>query len=197
MTGLRRCGGGKRWATADEAMRSKKARSGNFMVIPCFCEGVHLQELILAPLPPREPKPAARKEAAAKPDTFSAAVCDLIDARDGDDSGAVLVRLCQCCGSTRNLHRHHRRGKDAGGSGNRPHTHCACNGVTLCLVCHGEVHAHPEQSEAEGWIVSQSEDEPGSVGVMRFAAAEGGATQFASCDGRWLETAAEMREAVA
>lgn len=134
--------------------------------------------------------------AASAPESFSPAVCTLVDARDSDDSGAVLVRLCQRCGSTRNLHRHHRRLKDAGGSSGRPHTHCACNAVTVCLRCHGEIHG-PErrENEAQGWIVSQSVDEPGSAGVMRFAAAEGGATQWPSCDGRWLETAAEALEA--
>jgi hypothetical protein len=41
------------------------------------------------------------------------------------------------------------------------------------------------RAEAEGFIVSQSVDWPGSVSVMRFAAAEGGASQYPSCDGRW------------
>ena len=133
---------------------------------------------------------------ASAPETFSPAVCALVDARDGDDSGAVLVRLCQRCGSTRNLHRHHRRLKQKGGSSNRPHTHCPCNAVTVCLACHDEIHdqASRREMEAEGWIVSQAVDEPGAVGVMRFAAAEGGATQWPSCSGAWLETAAEARE---
>lgn len=194
MTGLRRCGGGKRWGSKGEAERSKKARNGSYMAFECRCSGWHLQELVLAPMPTRAPK---SKPADSKPETFGPVAVLRIDVRDSDDSGAVLVRLCQGCGSTRNLHRHHRRGKDAGGSGERAHTHCACNGLTLCTTCHTWAHANPEQARAEGWIVSQSVDEPGSVGVMRFAAAEGGATQFPSCDGRWLETAPEMREVTA
>lgn len=185
---MRRCG--KRYGSEEEALRSKKGRTGHYLAVPCRCDGFHLEELILKPVPSWSAKPASGE-------TFSAAVCALIDQRDGDDTGAVLVRLCQRCGTTRLLHRHHRRGRDAGGSSDRAHTHCACNSVTLCLDCHTEVHANPRTAQAEGWIVSQSEDEPGSVGVMRFAAAEGGATQWPSCDGRWLETAPEMREAVA
>jgi len=191
VTGFRRCG--KRWVSKEEAERSKKGRTGHYLAVPCRCEGWHLNELVLKPVP-------SWSAVAAKPaagETFPGPICGQIDRRDGDGDGAIPVRLCQRCGETHNLHRHHRRGKDSGGSGERAHTHCACNGVTLCFHCHGEVHANPEQARAEGWIVSQSEDEPGSVGVMRFAAAEGGATQWPSCDGRWLETAPEMREAVA
>jgi hypothetical protein len=184
---MRRCG--KRYSSEEAALRSKKGLTGRYLAVPCRCEGWHLEELILKPVPSWSAGPAGSE-------TFSAAVCALIDQRDGDDGGAVLVRLCQRCGTTRNLHRHHRRGKDAGGSSDRAHTHCACNGVTLCRGCHAEVHAHPEQSQAEGWIVSQSEDEPASVGVMRFASAEGGATQWPSCSGEWARTAPEMREAV-
>lgn len=124
---------------------------------------------------------------------FPAAVCVLIDARDICQPDEV--RCCQRCGSTRNLQRHHRRGKASGGSDNRPHTQCPCNAVTLCLSCHFWAHTDGRaQAEDEGFIVSQAVDQPGSIGVMRFAAADGGATQFPSCDGRWLESAPEMRE---
>lgn len=182
---MRKCG--KRYGTQDEAANSKRGRGGGFEPHGCPCGKWHLRHI---PTGTRTVKPSAT----SGPESFSAAACALIDTRDSDDSGAVLVRLCQRCGSSRNLHRHHRRLKGEGGT-NRPHAHCPCNGVTTCLQCHREIHDHPEQSEAEGWIVSQSIDEPGSAGVMRFAAAEGGATQWPSCDGRWLETAPEMREA--
>ena len=52
MTGFRRCG--KRWVSKEEAERSKKARNGSFMAIPCRCEGWHLQALVLKPLSPRK-----------------------------------------------------------------------------------------------------------------------------------------------
>lgn len=129
--------------------------------------------------------------------SFSRAACVLIDRRDSDDAGALPVRLCQRCGSARNPHRHHRRLKQKGGSGNRAHTHCPCNAVTVCLTCHDEIHdrASRRQMEAEGWIVPQAVDEPGSVGVKRFAAAGGDTTRWPSCTGEWLETAAEALEA--
>jgi hypothetical protein len=187
-TEMRRCG--KPYASRDEALNSKRGHGGGYEPQDCLCGSWHLRRI---PLGARTVKPAK----AAGPESFPAAACALIDARDSDDSGAVPVRLCQGCGTTRNLHRHHRRGKDAGGSGDRAHTHCACNGLTLCETCHASAHASPREAQAMGWIVSQSADEPGSVGVMRFAAAESGATQWPACDGRWLETAAEMREAAA
>ena len=185
-TEMRRCG--KRYSTKDEAANSKRGRGGGFEPHGCLCGKWHLRRI---PVGARTIQPAGDTGA----ESFPHPVCLLIDTRDSDDSGAVPVRLCQGCGKTRNLHRHHRRGKDAGGSGGRVHTHCACNALTLCLACHAWAHANPREAQAMGWIVSQSVDEPGSAGVMRFAAAEGGATQWPSCDGRWLEAGPEMREA--
>lgn len=185
---------GKPYATEEEALSSKRGRGGGFGPHHCDpgCGRWHLHRL---PVGTRTVKPAARKDTGpSRAETFGPVACLHIDVRDSEDSTGNLVRLCQRCGNWRGLHRHHRRAKQAGGS-SRAHTHCECNGVTLCRDCHAEVHAHPEQAMAEGWIVLQAEDEPGSVGVMRFAAAEGGATQWPSCDGRWLETAPEAREA--
>lgn len=187
-TEMRRCG--KRYATKDKALNSKRGQGGGFEPHGCLCGSCHLRRI---PMGTRTVKPA--KETG--PESFPRPACQLIDVRDSDDSGAVPVRLCQGCGSTRNLHRHHRRGKDAGGSGRRPHAHCACNGLTLCQTCHDWAHANPREAQAMGWIVSQSAGEPAAEGVMRFAAAGGGATQWPSCDGRWAETAPEMREAAA
>jgi hypothetical protein len=127
---------------------------------------------------------------------FPASACKLTDLRDAITiEVTVPVRLCQRCGLAQSLARHHRRGKGKGGSENRPHTQCPCNAVTLCQGCHYWAHVlEPSQARAEGFIVSQSVAEPGSVGVMRFAAAEGGAAMWPSCDGQWLETAPEARE---
>lgn len=57
-------------------------------------------------------------------------------------------RCLRCGGMTGAWH--HRRSRriiDA-------HTHCACNGVSLCITCHSWVHTHPNEARRSGWIVS-------------------------------------------
>lgn len=130
--------------------------------------------------------PAVRSRPSSGPARpFPPEVAVVLDGRD---------RICQRDGSPRDLQRHHRRAKASGGS-RRAHVQCPCNGVVLCRDCHVWVHANPEQARAEGWIVSQSVAEPGSAGVMRFSATGSGVTQWPSCDGEWLATADEAREA--
>lgn len=154
---------------------------------------------VLRPGTPRRAQAAAAAKGHSAARSFPPRSRKLIDRRDSDHAGAEPVRLCQRCGTAEDPQRHHRRGKQKGGSHRRPHTQCPCNGITLCgpggRGCHQWAHAHPEQARAEGFIVSQSVNAPGSAGVMRFAAAEGGATQWPSCSGGWLETAAEALEA--
>ena len=131
------------------------------------------------------------REHAQRGETFPPPACTLIDLRDSDTTGTLPVRLCQRCGSAENPQRHHRRAKGKGGSGDRAHTHCPCNSATLCgpggRDCHGWAHAHPAEAMAQGFIVSQSVDFPGLISVMRFAEGPGGASQYPSCDGRWLD----------
>jgi hypothetical protein len=169
----------KTYPTRQAAERSKRFLAGG-----CDarwhepCGGWHLESTVRE-LPKRNAQRAA---------TFPPAVARRITRRD---------RCCQRCGATSGLHKHHRRGKGKGGSSRRPHAHCACNGILACALCHIWVHAHPRQAEAEGFIVSQSVDEPGTVGVMRHAAAGGGALQWPTCGGEWAATADESAEAVA
>ncbi len=59
---------------------------------------------------------------------------------------------CARCGSTYNLHIHHRMLRSAG-SDER-----ACNRVTLCQGCHNFVHMHPSVSLDEGWLVGRYGD---------------------------------------
>ena len=176
---LRSCG--RRFASEQEACRSKRALSG--AAVPKLCsltrDHWHLETV-------RKPKSPKRKSGA---NAFPKRVAGRIDRRDG---------CCQRCGSSRNLHRHHRRGKGSGGSQRRPHAQCACNGIVLCFYCHMWAHGKGRrEAEAQGFIVSQAVDEPGSVGVMRFAEAGSGVTQWPTCGGEWAGTAAEALEAVA
>jgi hypothetical protein len=50
------------------------------------------------------------------------------------------------------------------------HTHCPCNGVLLCRVCHSKTHAQPAESREVGLIVSRYVAEPGSVPALRWDA---------------------------
>lgn len=140
------------------------------------------------------PKRSAAKRKTSRPHSFSATVCALIDARDIDLLSGE--RCCQWCASTQDLERHHRRGKASGGSQRRAHTHCACNGITLCRHHHRLAHGRLRRvAEAMGFVVSQAVKAPGIKGVMRFATAGGGATQWPACDGRWLDEAEAGEEA--
>ena len=44
---------------------------------------------------------------------------------------------------------HHRRSRRV----HDDHTHCSCNGISLCNRCHTWVHAHPYEAITGGWIV--------------------------------------------
>lgn len=65
-------------------------------------------------------------------------------------------KRCVRCGGGRSLHWHHRRGKRV----HDKHTHCACNGISLCTTCHAWVHAHPSQSLDLGYLVSRYSKAP-------------------------------------
>jgi hypothetical protein len=186
---MRRCG--KPYGSEAHALASKLGRVGAHDAVPCRCGSWHLR--------PKPARPATRTSPMGSLHPFPAAAIVLIDLRDAITAEVTIpVRLCQRDGSAQNLARHHRRGKGQGGSENRPHTQCPCNAVTLCQRCHYWAHVlEPRQAMAEGFIVSRSVGRPGSVGVMRFAAAQGGATMWPSCGGLWLETAPEAREMAA
>lgn len=188
-TQMRRCG--KRYGSKEHALASKLGQAGGHDAEHCLCGSWHLR--------PKPKRPAPKTSPMGSLHPFPAAACALIDLRDAITAEVTIpVRMCQRCGSGQSLARHHRRGKGQGGSENRPHTQCPCNAVTLCQRCHYWAHVlDPGQAKAEGFIVSRSVGLPGAVGVMRFAAAEGGAPMWPSCDGAWLETAPEAREMAA
>lgn len=60
---------------------------------------------------------------------------------------------CTRCGGKGNEW-HHRRRRGVKDS----HTHAACNGITLCFICHAWVHANARIARSMGWIVSSHGD---------------------------------------
>lgn len=63
---------------------------------------------------------------------------------------------CIRCAAARGLHRHHRRGRRV----QDEHTHCACNLITLCAVCHAWVHANPRLATEQGYMLSRYTQKP-------------------------------------
>lgn len=59
---------------------------------------------------------------------------------------------------------HHRRSRRV----RDDHTHCPCNGITLCRACHDAVHARPADARDLGLIVPRDTTEPGRVAVKGF-----------------------------
>jgi 5-methylcytosine-specific restriction endonuclease McrA len=68
---------------------------------------------------------------------------------------------CVRCGSSRDLHVHHRILRSQGG----PDSYA--NLITLCAQCHGWVHAHPAQSYSRGYLL-KSGWEPAQSAVTHF-----------------------------
>lgn len=91
---------------------------------------------------------------------------------------------CVRCGGRGNQW-HHRRRKRV----EDEHTHQACNGITLCPVCHAWVHANPDLARAFGWIVSAWEDRPDTMPIYTFLwgwtllACDGTVTLLNECEG--------------
>lgn len=174
---MRKCG--KRYASAEAARVSKLGRT-NPALVPerCACGGWHLRAAR---------KPVTRAKARGRKDTIPPKVRKLVYDRDG---GA-----CVQCGSTRDLHEHHRRIKGHGGDP-RPHTDCPCNIVLVCAAHHEEAHRGSRaEAEATGLIVKRSVLFPGSVPVMISSAAGAGATVHLPCDRPYYSTAAPGRSA--
>jgi hypothetical protein len=111
-------------------------------------------------------------------ESFPPAVAALLAARDP---------WCVHCGSPFNLQNHHRRLKGSGGDP-RPHTHCACNGVRLCLLCHVPwAHtAGRREAGAEGIVIPRSETGPWRRPLMVHTAADSGFMAWPTCDGLYV-----------
>lgn len=59
---------------------------------------------------------------------------------------------CEKCGTGGVLHWHHRKRRSQGG------TWAPSNGLRLCPLCHGWVHANPAVSTEHGWLVDAGAD---------------------------------------
>jgi len=133
-------------------------------------------------------KSAPRKKAVSgsgRAESFPPAMAALIDARDP---------WCIHCGSPRGLQRHHRRIRGYGGV-SRPHTHCACDGVRLCILCHVPwAHtAGRREAEAEGLIIPRATVEPWTLSVLvHLDGDRGGMRKYPTCDGRWADDLSEV-----
>lgn len=118
----------------------------------------------------------------ARAESFPPAVAALLAARDP---------WCVHCGSPHDLQNHHRRIRGIGGD-SRPHTHCACNGVRLCVLCHVPwAHKNRLEAEAEGIVIPRSELAPWRRSLMVHTAADSGFTAYPTCDGGWVFEAPE------
>lgn len=166
MTGFRRCG--KRWASKEEAERSKRARNGNFMAVPCRCESFHLQPLVLKPLPARKPQEDTGPDAATRA---------LVLTRDG----YCCVRCGKPCGpGIAPYSIQHRIARGVGG-GNAVPNLILLDG-TATTGCHGAVeskknpHDHPRGYRLESW------QNPAAEPVM-YASEDGGVTFYLEADG--------------
>lgn len=101
---------------------------------------------------------------------------DVVRARD--------QRRCVRCGGA-GIDYHHRRRRGVVDS----HTHEACNGITLCPVCHAWVHANPDVARAFGWIVTAWESNPRVMPVSTFLwgwvelRCDGTLTLLSECEG--------------
>lgn len=57
---------------------------------------------------------------------------------------------------------HHRKPRKMGGTRNAATVYGLANLVSLCRGCHDQVHGHPDDSYAAGWLVREGEN-PASV----------------------------------
>lgn len=113
---------------------------------------------------PHVPPPTDPAEA----DDIPPKVRDAVHRRDG--------RVCTQCPSHYDLHLHHRLMRSQGGK------HTLANLITLCGVCHRDVHGNPEASLRDGLLLYSSA-EPARVPVWRRTSTGRGGRYLQGVDG--------------
>lgn len=88
---------------------------------------------------------------------FAPAVQAVIDARSGG--------VCEVCGASRAVERHHRRPRGMGGS-SLGSTNRASNALHACGGCHRLIEANRALSYLTGWLVPNGKD-PSLFPVLR------------------------------
>jgi hypothetical protein len=173
---LRRCG--KRYASEQDALTSKRGLTGQYGAVPCLCQGWHLEQL---------EKPSAPKRKPPKDDGLTRAVRHLVLERDG--------WACVCCGQSVIGRRYSLQDRKRRSQGGR---RVPSNLITVLgsgtTECHERIDSRRDpQDEAKGYTV-RSYDDPAMVPVMYFSPHGSGFTAWL-CDSGELIFEAPARSA--
>lgn len=169
-TEMRRCG--KRFATEDVAMRSKRGRSGDYLAVPCadeHCDSWHLRA---------RPAPVVAQRAAQADTGPSRRARLMVLERDG----YACARCGRPCGpGIARYSIQHRVARGVGG-GNELSNLVLLDG-TATTGCHGDVESRQlPEDQARGYRLESWQD-PRAEGVMYFEASGSGVTRWLEDDG--------------
>jgi hypothetical protein len=192
---MRLCG--TRYASADEAKRSKAMRVPGARVEECpdkACGKFHVRHSRPGPPPPR--RRAVRQQPSLPPAEFTARVKLLVRTRAGQ--GYAGDAVCEACGrylgngAGDHGQIQHRHARKSGGSRD-PVTNGVANAALLCgssldpRSCHGKCEARDPFMQERGWWIETGagpEFDPRYVAVVLHS----GAARWLGADGRYLDT---------
>jgi 5-methylcytosine-specific restriction endonuclease McrA len=161
---MRRCG--KRYATKEDALNSKKGRTGYYLPFICRCEGWHMKRLILKMRPPRKPARDTGPDAKVRAAVYT---------RDGF--------ACVCCGTSIAGRPHsvgHRKRRSQGGGNEMP------NLLTFLGLGrdagdpddhHARIDSRKDPHDAAKGYTVQSWQDPAGIPVM-YSGEDGGFTAW-------------------